>query len=193
MKRALAALLSATLLSGVMAVPATAGPVVCDQKAMRTILNLGYGVFGTPYVRCTFRLFAPAGRQAAVLSTPAWTEAEYFHGGNFIEVLPETIAENGWRLADIKNYYAQIEQHLFWGDANRPASQVELTLRRGPISEVTEVQSIEWGLPAGTFLQETYFDVPPQAPSTYEWRYTYDDAIVFGFRSTVSHVTINPA
>ena len=193
MKRALAALLSATLLSAVMAVPATAEPVVCDQKAMRTILNLGYGVFGTPYVRCTFRLFAPAGRQAAVLSTPAWTEAEYFHGGNFFEILPETIAEHGWRLADIKTYYAQIEQHLFWGESSTPDAQmVELPLQRGPIYQLAEAHP-ENNWPAGTYLQETYFDFAPQAPGLYKWRYTFDDSILYGSLFRVGHVLINPA
>ena len=68
---------------------------------------------------------------------------------------------------------------------------MELTLRRGPIIEVTEAQSIEWGLPAGTFLRETYFNFPPQAPGTYEWRYTFYGGI--GLRwSQVSHITITP-
>ena len=193
MKRAFTAMLSVALLLGVVAVPATAGPVVCDKKAMKTILNLSYGVFRTPYVRCQFRLFVPAGRQATYFDLPkTWTEAEYFHGGIFQWVTPEEAAELGWDRDDITSWFAQREQHLFWGDENRPASQVELTLSRGPIIEVTEALSIEWGQPVGTFIQETYFDFPPQAPGTYEWRYTfYDETLNWRF-STVSHITITP-
>ena len=191
MKRVLTAMLSVALLLGVVAVPATAGPVVCDKKAMKTILDLSYGVFRSPYVACQFRLFVPAGRQAAVLSPPAWAENDYFHGGIFLWVTPEEAARLGWDQADITSWFAQIDHHLFWGDEN-PASQVELTLRRGPIIEVTEAQSLEWGHPAGTLLQETYFDFPPQAPGTYTWRYTSDDETLNRRFSTVSHITITP-
>ncbi len=190
MKRALAALLSAALLSGVMAVPATAEPVVCDQKAMRTILNLRYGVFETPYARCTFRLFLPG---AAFGQDPVWTEAEYFHGGNFFEVVPAEVLERGWTRADVNSYYAQIQQHLFWGESSTPDAQmVELPLQRGPIFQLDEaVPELDW--PAGTFLQETYFDFAPQAPGLYKWRYTFDDSILYGSLLRVGHVLINPA
>lgn len=192
MKRAFTAMLSVALLLGVATVPATAEPVVCDKKAMKTVLNLSYGVFGTPYVRCQFRLFAPAGRQATVLGNMEWTETEYFHGGVFQWVTPEEAAKLGWDLDDITGWFAQMEHHLYWGDENWPASLVELPLRRGPIIVVTEAQSLEWGHPVGTVLQETYFDFPPQAPGTYKWRYTYEDEALNRQWSTVSHITITP-
>ena len=187
-QRLLAVLFSAAMLSGVSAVPATAGPIVCDQTAMRTILSLRYGVFGTPYERCTFRLFLPGGTQETT-----WTAAEYFHGGTFFEVLPAVVAARGWTRADINSYYGQIEQHLFWGKTNTPDSQmVELPLKRGPIFQLAEaVPENEW--PAGTFLQETYFDFAPQAPGFYKWRYTFDDAILIGSLLRAGHVTIVPA
>ena len=188
MKRALVALLSAALLSGVVAVPATAGPVVCDQKAMRTILALRYEVFSTPLSRCTFRLFLPGNIQETT-----WTGAEYFHGGTFFEVLPGVVAARGWKRADVNGYYGQIEQHLFWGESNTPDAQmVELPLKRGPIFQLDEA-SPENGWPAGTFLQETYFDFSPRPPGLYKWRYTFDDSILFGSLLRVGHVTIVPA
>ena len=190
MKRALAAMLSAAVLSGVMAVPATAGSVVCDQKAMRTILNLGYGVFGTPYERCTFRLFLAGG---AFGQEPVWTESEYFHGGNFFEVVPAEVVARGWTRSNVNSYYAQIEQHLYWGENSMPDAQlVELPLQRGRIYRLAEaVPQLGW--PAGTYVQETYFDFPPQAPGFYKWRYTFDDSILFGSLSRVGHVLITPA
>jgi hypothetical protein len=153
---------------------------------MKTILTLRYGVFGTPYERCTFRLFLPGGTQGTT-----WTEAEYFHGGTFFEVLPEVAAAHGWTRADVNSYYGQIEQHLFWGENNTPDAQmVELPLTRGPIFRLDEAVD-DW--PAGTYLQETYVNFAPQAPGLYKWRYTFDDAILFGSLLRVGHVTIVPA
>ncbi len=186
MKRVLFVLLSAVMLSGVAAVPATASPVLCNRAAMRTIVSLGYGVFSTPLASCTFRLFLTNDQQGRL----SWTGAEYFHGGAFFEVLPQTIAERGWTRADVERYYHQIEQHLFWGKASTPDGRmVELTLKRGPIYRLDEAVP-ENGWPAGTLLQETYFDFPPQAPRVYKWRYTYEDAVVFGSSLTRGLVQI---
>jgi hypothetical protein len=181
-KRILIVLLSAAMLSGLVAVPATAKPVVCDKNAMKTILNLGYEVWDTPYERCTFRLFVPGGKYG---QDPVWTEGEYFHGGTFFEVYPEDVAERGWSRADVKDYFAQIDQHLFWGKNSTPDGQlVELTLKRGPILWDSD------GI--GTIRQETYFDFPPQAPGLYEWRYTYDDAILYPPpKLTTGHILIS--
>lgn len=176
MKRALTALLSAALLSGVVAVPATAAPIVCDLTAMQVILALGYDVNESGYYKCTFRLF-----QSNQGVHPKWTEDEYIHGGNFFFVEPKDIAEHGWSRADVESYYQQIEQHLFWGTASTPDAQmVELTLKRGPIDQIlTAARSKRLGFPVGTFIQETYFDFPPQAPGLYKWRYSQDDAILY--------------
>jgi hypothetical protein len=183
MKRTLAALLSVGLLSGAVAVPAIARPVVCDQEALGTILTLGYGVFKTPYVRCQFRLF---------ISQPQlWNDADYFHGGTFTGIDPGTIEERGWNQADIDRYYRQVEQHLYWGTASTPDAQLtELSLMRGPIFRLDERSGT---FPGGTMLQETYFDFAPQEPGLYKWRYTYDDAILFGSFLTTGEVRIRPA
>jgi hypothetical protein len=187
-KRALAALFSAALLSGTMISPAAAGQVACNQKTMRTIEALRYGVFGTPYERCTFRLFLPGGTQET-----AWTAAEYLHGGTYFEVLPADVEAHGWGEADVINYYGQIEQHLFWGKNSTPDAQlVELRLTRGPIFQLKEaVPELNW--PAGTYLQETYFNFGPQTPGLYKWRYTFNDPILYGSLSRVGHVAIDPA
>jgi hypothetical protein len=155
---------------------------------MGAILNLGYGVFGTPLERCTFRLFLSSDDQGGRLS---WTSAEYFHGGTFFEVEPATIKERAWDRRDVDSYYEQIEQHLLWGDAHAPKAQmVELMLKRGPIARVSQAQSRRWGWAAGTFLQETYYDFAPQRPGAYKWRYTYNDALVFGSSTVTGEVYI---
>jgi hypothetical protein len=155
---------------------------------MAAILSLGYGVFGTPLERCTFRLFLSSDDQGGRLS---WKGSEYFHGGNFFEVKPTTIQERGWDRRDIDRYYEQIEQHLFWGEADTPKAQmVELILKRGPIARVSEAQSGVWDWPAGTFLQETYHEFAPQKPGVYKWRYAYDDALLYGSSSATGEVFI---
>lgn len=192
MRCTLAALISAALLSGIAAVPAIAQSpqtaVVCDQKAMRTIVTLRYDVFSTSLQRCTFRFFLPGGTQAT-----AWTAAEYFHGGTWFEVVPDEVAARGWDRADVTSYYEQITQHLYWGTSTTPDTEmVEMDLKRGPIYQLKEaVPENNW--PAGTYLQETYFQFAPQAPGDYKWRYTWDDSVLWGSLERIGHVRIDPA
>jgi hypothetical protein len=188
-------LLSAATLSGALAAPAAADvspvtPSVCTQDGMAAILSLGYDVWGTPLDRCTFRLFL------AEQDGLAWTKDEWFHGGVFFEVYPETVQEYGWNLAGVKSYYKQIKQRLFWGPAASPTNgppppMQELTLKRGPVVRVTPAKSQAWEYPVGTYLQETYYDFPPQQPGLYRWRYTYDDALVWGRSTTVGTIRIS--
>lgn len=189
MKRTLAVLLSAALLAGAADVSATArhpdDGVVCDQQAMGTLLTLGYGVFdGSPYVRCQFRLFIPH-------TTPhVWTENEYFHGGDFWFLTPEDIETLGMSRGDVIRYFGQIEERLFWGKANTPDAQLnELKLKRTAIIELGEDLA---GLPAGTFIRETYFVFAPQEPGLYKWRYEFADPLFGSYPDVTSEVCIEP-
>jgi hypothetical protein len=136
----------ATVLSGTATVPAAAGRVVCDQKAMARILEPGYVV--APYERCTFKLFLD--------DTYTWTEDEWFHGDMFVNLLPVDVARLGWQWADIKQFYASLEYHFFWGKWGTPDAQmVEVTLKQTPIIHVDEALALEWDQIVGTFTQET--------------------------------------
>ena len=187
MTRALVALLSAALLCGAEAVSATAGQhdkgVVCDQNAMRTIRTLGYAVFETPFVVCQFRLFWPHD------DPHVWTEREYFHGGDFWFLTPEDIETLGMSHGDVIRYFGSIKERLFWGKASTPDAELEeLPLERTAITQLDRDTS---GLPAGTFIRETYFDFAPQKPGLYKWRYEFADS--FGsYPDVTSEVCINP-
>jgi hypothetical protein len=186
MKRALVALLSAALLSGAVAVSAIAGQpddeVVCDQKAMQTLLTLGYGVFdGSPFLRCQFRLFIPHDKPHV------WTEDEYFHGGDFWFYAPNDSQEWDMSPSAVNRYFQQIEEHLYWGKASAPdASLKELKLSRGPI------QRVEWDDGTSSLVRETYFDFAPQKPGHYKWRYVYEDAMGGFSDDVMSEVCIEP-
>ncbi len=93
MKRALVALLSATLFSAVLAVSAIAlsggDGHVCDTKDMSTLKTVPFAeLWDTPSaMECEFRLF--------VGTEPGhplrWTEDEYFFGGTFWWPEPEDV------------------------------------------------------------------------------------------------------
>ena len=133
MKRALAALLSAVLLSGAVAISAIAAHgddgYVCDQKDMHTMKTVPFEfVWDTQSAaECDFRL----------LSTEAplsWTADEYFFGGTFWWLEPEDVEEAGMNPGDVMKYLGQIDEHLFWGDgehARRAARGAEAAPRAG--------------------------------------------------------------
>ena len=183
MKRVLTALLSAALLFGP-AVPANAAPAVpgvCDGAAMKKIVELGY-VWPTPWDNCQFKLFYPDG-------SLSWTEDEWFHGGDFFSI-PAT-AENlpgtpGYLR--LLGYYAQIEEHLYWGKEPRKMSELrEVRLSRGP---VRIYEGHDYG--GRIFARETYHNFQPQAPGKYKWRYTWSSFEFGQFGDVSGHIRIEP-
>src|SRR4249920_3167926 len=110
MKRVLIALFLAALLFGP-AVPANAAiPGVCNKAAMNKIVDLGY-VWDTPWDRCQFKLFYPDG-------SLTWNENEWFQGNDFFSLPDSWIFPSGV----VQSYYAQIEEHLYWGREPTPLS-----------------------------------------------------------------------
>ena len=185
MKRVLTALLSAALLV-VPAVPANAAPTpgVCDEAAMDKILDLGY-VWDTPWDRCQFKLFLPNHQNLT------WNQNEWFHGSDFFS--KQRRAANWFPdspgYQDVLDYYAQIEEHLYWGKLSTPLwALTEVTLSRGPIRAYAGSDY------DGTiYARETYFNFHPHALGVYKWRYTWADAQM-GQRGDVrGHITIQPA
>ncbi len=172
MKRALAALLSATLLSAVVAVSAIAvsggDGHVCDKKDMNTLKTVSYAVFDdTPSARdCEFRLFL-----GTALGHPLrWTEDEYFFGGTFWWLELADVEERDLSVGDVMKYLGQIEERLFWGKASTPDAQLtELKLQRGPTFHEDD----------GLIKRQSYYVFPPQEPGLYKWRYEYDDHTIY--------------
>jgi len=75
---------------------------------------------------------------------------------------------------DVIKYFRSIKERLFWGKASTPdAALEELPLMRTAITQLSRDTS---GVPAGTFIRETYFDFAPQKPGLYKWRYEFADS-----------------
>lgn len=184
MKRVLTALFSAALLFGpaVSANAAPAVPGVCNKAAMNKIFELGY-VWDTPWDRCQFKLFYPDG-------SLSWNENEWFQGNDFFSV-PVTSPTSPSQA--ILHYYAQIEEHLYWGMEPTPLwALTEKVLSRGPIrSYVDSCDGPCWA-------RGTYFNFPPKKAGHYKWRYTYVEHICLDDEDPCSgdvtgHITIEPA
>ena len=184
MKRVLAALLSAAMLSGAVAVSAVAGKGgdghVCDKKDMTTLKTVPFAVlWDTPSARdCEFRLILGTAPGQPL----SWTEDEFFFGGTFWWLEPTDVEELDMSVGDVRKYLRQIDEHLYWGKASTPDAEfVELKLHRGPIFR--EEDGIK---------RQTYYVFRPQEPGLYKWRYEYDDHGIHGADVVRGEVCIAP-
>ena len=172
MKRALVALLSATLLSAVVAVSAIAvsggDGHVCDKKDMNTLKTVPYAVFDdTPSARdCEFRLFVGTAPGHPL----RWTERRVLLRRHLLVARAADVEERDLSVGDVMKYLGQIEERLFWGKASTPDAQLtELKLQRGPTFHEDD----------GLIRRQSYYVFAPQKPGLYKWRYEYDDHTIY--------------